>query len=60
MFYDSVAKNPGWYQTIVDDMIGDEWEAEQTKFEESFGEDAIVRKEKVEGWVKDACLDLIG
>lgn len=60
MFYDSVAENPEWYQTIVDEMIGDEWEAEQTKFEESFAEDAIVRKEKIVAKVKESCLDIIG
>ena len=60
MYFVSQDENAEWYQTILDDLVAEDWEAEQTEFEESFAEDAIVRKEKVEGWVKDACLDLIG
>lgn len=60
MYYVSEDKNAEWYQTIIDNLVSEEWEKEQTVFEESFAEDAIVRKEKIEGWVKDACLDIIG
>lgn len=60
MFFESESENPEWYQTIVDSFVSTDWEAEQKAFEESFAEDAIVRKEKVEQWVKDACLDIIG
>lgn len=60
MYYVSQNEYAEWYQTILDNLVSEDWETEQTEFEESFAEDAIVRKEKVEGWVKDACLDLIG
>lgn len=60
MFYDSVEKNADWYQSIMDSKVSEDWEAEQTKFEESFAEGAIARKDKVVAWVKDACLDIIG
>ncbi len=60
MYYVSEDENAEWYQTILDDLVSEEWDSEQTLFEESFTEDAIIRKEKVEGWVKDACLDIIG
>lgn len=60
MYYVSQDEYAEWYQTILDDLVAEDWEAEQTEFEESFAEDAIVRKEKVEGWVKDACLEIIG
>lgn len=60
MFFESESENPVWYQTIIDNFVTADWEAEQKAFDESFAEDAIVRKEKVEQWVKNACLDIIG
>ena len=60
MFYDSVEENADWYQSIINSKVSEDWEAEQTKFEEGFAEDAIARKDKVVAWVKDACLDIIG
>lgn len=56
MFYVGRNDNPVWYDTILDDLITDDWEAEQTEFEKQFGEDAIVRKEMIEGWVKKAAV----
>lgn len=49
-----------WYHTILHELVDEDWEAEQTEFEESFAEDSIQRNETVIGWVKDACLDIIG
>lgn len=59
MYYVGGHEHPEWYETILDNLIGDEWEDEQKKFEESFAEDAIVRKETVMGWVKKSCLKMI-
>lgn len=59
MYYVGGHENPVWYDTILNDLITEDWEAEQTEFEKQFGEDAIVRKEMVEGWVKKAAVKTI-
>lgn len=59
MFYVGGHENPVWYDTILDDLISEDWEAEQTEFEKQFGEDAIVRKATIEGWVKKAAVKTI-
>lgn len=60
MFYVGEDEHAEWYQTVLDGLVSKEWESEQESFESSFSENAIVRKEKVEAKVKDACLDIIG
>lgn len=60
MYFVGGHDHPEWYETILSDLANDAWEEEQTSFEESFGEDAIVRKETVEKWVKKSCLKIIG
>lgn len=60
MYYVSQDENAEWYQTILDELVSEDWETEQTELEESYAEDAIVRKEKIEAKVKDSCLDIIG
>jgi len=52
MYFVSENENPVWYDTILDSLISKDWEEEQTEFEKQFGEDAIVRKSMIEGWVK--------
>lgn len=59
MYYVGGHENPIWYDTILDDLIAEDWEAEQTEFEKQFGEDAIVRKSTIESWVKKAALKTI-
>lgn len=59
MYFVGADENPEWYETILSDLISEDWEEKQTEFEEQFGEDAIERKEKVEKKVKDACLEMI-
>lgn len=59
MYYVGNNENPVWYDTILDDLVAEDWEAEQTEFEKQFGEDAIERKEMVEGWVRKACVKTI-
>lgn len=59
MYYVGDNENPVWYETILNDLITEDWEAEQTEFEKQFGEDAISRKSVVEGWVKKACNKMI-
>lgn len=59
MYYVGGHENPVWYETILNDLITEDWEAEQTEFEKQFGEDAIERKAMIEGWVKKSCLDMI-
>lgn len=59
MYYVGGHDNPLWYETILDDLITEDWEAEQTEFEKQFGEDAIVRKEMIEGWVRKAAIKTI-
>lgn len=59
MFYVGADENPEWYETILTDLVAEDWEKEQTDFDSQFGEDAIERKEKVEKKVKEACLEKI-
>ena len=59
MYYVGGHENPNWYETILSDLIEEDWEAEQTEFEKQFGEDAIARKEMIENWVRKSCLDMI-
>lgn len=59
MYYVGAEDHPEWYSSILNELIEDEWKDEQTKFDEQFSEDAIVRKEKAENWVKKNCLKLI-
>lgn len=59
MFYVGGYNNPIWYETILDDLITEDWEAEQTAFEEQFGEDAIERKTMIENSVRKSCVKLI-
>ncbi len=59
MYYVGGHDHPDWYETILDDLISEDWEDEQKKFDEKFGEDAIVRKETAVGWVKRACVKTI-
>ncbi len=60
MFFVGEDEYAEWYNTILSELIDEDWDAEQTEFEESFAEDSIQRNETVVGWVKDACLDIIG
>ncbi len=60
MYYVEQEEHPEWYATILDELVSEDWEKEQDEFEKKFAEDAIVRNAKVEAWVKDACLDIIG
>ncbi len=59
MYFVGAEENPDWYESILSDLITEDWEAKQTEFDEQFGEDAIERKEKIEKKVKDACLEMI-
>ena len=59
MYFVGGHESPVWYDTILNDLITEDWEAEQTEFEKQFGEDAIVRKEMIEGWVKKAAVKTI-
>lgn len=59
MYYVGGHEHPVWYETILDDLIAEDWEKEQTEFEKQFGEDAIVRKETILGWVKKAAVKTI-
>ena len=59
MYYVGGHENPLWYDSILDDLITEDWEAEQTEFEKQYGEDAIVRKEMVVGWVRKAAVKTI-
>lgn len=59
MYFVNQNENPVWYDTILDTLISEDWEAEQTEFEKQFGEDAIVRKSMIEGWVKKASIKTI-
>lgn len=59
MYYVGHHDNATWYETIQDSLVSEDWEEEQTKFDESFGEDAIVRKASLEAWVKNSCLKKI-
>ena len=59
MYFVNQNENPVWYDTILDSLISEDWEAEQTEFEKQFGEDAIVRKSMIEGWVKKASIKTI-
>lgn len=60
MFYVGEDENAEWYHTILHELVDADWEKEQTEFEESFEEDSVQQNETVVGWVKDACLDIIG
>lgn len=59
MYYVGGHEHPEWYETILDELVGDDWEKKQTEFDESFGEDAIVRKEWAAGRVKKSCVKMI-
>ena len=59
MYYVGAEENADWYESILTDLISEDWEEKQTEFEKQFGEDAIERKEKVEKKVKKACLEMI-
>lgn len=59
MFYVGGHNNPVWYDAILDDLITDDWEKEQTEFEKQFGEDAIERKSMIENRVRKSCIKLI-
>ncbi len=59
MYYVGANENPVWYDTILDSLISKDWEKEQTEFEKQFGEDAIVRKSMIEGWVKKSAIKTI-
>lgn len=60
MFYVGEDENAEWYHSILHELVDADWEKEQTEFEDSFAEDTIQRNDTVVGWVKDACLDIIG
>ncbi len=59
MYYVGNNENPVWYETILDDLVAEDWEAEQTEFEKQFGEDAIQRKEFITNSVRKACVKTI-
>lgn len=59
MFYVGADENPEWYETILSDLVAEDWEAEQTEFDKQFGEDAIERKEKIEKKIRKECLENI-
>lgn len=59
MYYVGNNENPVWYDTILDDLIAEDWEAEQTEFEKQFGEDAIQRKDFITNSVRKACVKTI-
>lgn len=56
MFYVGADENPEWYESILSDLVAEDWEKEQTEFDKQFGEDAIERKEKIEKKIKKDCL----
>lgn len=60
MFYVGEDESAQWYHTILHELVDADWEKEQTEFEESFAEESIQKNDTVAGWVKDACLDIIG
>lgn len=59
MFYVGADENPEWYESILSDLVAEDWEAKQTEFDKQFGEDAIERKEKIEKKIKKECLKMI-
>ena len=59
MYFVGAEENPDWYESILSDLITEDWEAKQTEFDDQFGEDAIERKEKIEKKVKESCLEMI-
>ncbi|MBQ7961436.1 MAG: peptidylprolyl isomerase [Clostridia bacterium] len=59
MFYVGADENPEWYETILSDLVAEDWEAEQTEFDKQFGEDAIERKGKIEKKIRKECLEKI-
>ncbi len=59
MYFVGAEENAEWYETILSDLISEDWEAKQTEFDEQFAEDAIERKEKIEKKVKESCLEMI-
>lgn len=59
MYYVGAHDHPIWYETIRDERANEDWEKKQKEFEESFGEDAISRKEWACGRVKKSCVKLI-
>ena len=59
MYYVGAHDHPEWYETILNERANEDWEKKQTEFDESFGEDAIVRKEWACGRLKKSCLKLI-
>ncbi len=59
MFYVGADENPEWYESILSDLVAEDWEKEQTEFDKQFGEDAIERKEKIEKKIRKECLKMI-
>jgi hypothetical protein len=59
MYFVGAEENAEWYETILSDLITEDWEAKQTEFDKQFAEDAIERKEKIEKKVKESCLEMI-
>ena len=59
MYYVGGHEHPEWYETILDNLISEDWEEKQTEFDENFAEDAIVRKEWASGRVKKSCIKMI-
>lgn len=59
MYFSNQDTNPLWYNTILDDLVSEDWDKEQTEFEKQFGEDAIERKEFIVKQVRKACLKTI-
>ncbi len=59
MYFSKQDENPLWYNTILDELVAEDWDKEQTEFEKQFGEDAIERKEFIVKQVRKACLKTI-
>ena len=59
MYYVGGHEHPEWYETILNDLISEDWEKKQTEFDEGFGEDAIVRKDWLAGRVRKSCVKMI-
>ncbi len=59
MYFSAEDANPLWYNTILDELVAEDWDKEQTEFEKQYGEDAIERKEFIVKQVRKACLKTI-
>lgn len=60
MYYVGGHEHPNWYETILNELISEDWKSEQTEFEESFGEDAIAKKEFLTDRVRKSCVKMLG